>query len=160
MHKHLLAIALLLSGTAAAQQVADTLKCAKPDQEHAIPAGDQPGHVYSLSHTTCMYTKPGTLAGEQTKEGADTVFTEILGDRLNWRGVYAETYANGDKLFYRHHGNGTLKNNAFDSGIDYYEVTGGTGKFKGYRGKGSCKVKGAPDGSAIDECSGEYTAPK
>jgi hypothetical protein len=160
MHKSLLAIALMLSATAAAQQMTDTLKCGKPEQEHAIATGDQPGHVYSISHTKCTYLKPGTLAGEQTKEGADTVFTEILGERLNWRGVYVETYTNGDKLFYRHHGNGTLKNNVFDSGVDYYEVTGGSGKFKGYRGKGSCKLKGAPDGSATDECTGEYTAPK
>jgi hypothetical protein len=151
---------LLLAGTAAAQKVTDTLKCAKPDQEHSLPAGDAPAHVYSISHTTCTYPKPGTLAGLQTKAGADTIFSEIKGNRVEWTGVYVETYSNGDKLFYSHHGNGTLKNNILESGTDYYEVTGGTGKLKSFKGNGSCTIKIAPDGTADDQCSGEYVMKK
>lgn len=160
MHKHLLAVALILSGTAVAQKVSVTIKCAKADQEHSIPAGDQPGHVFSISHTTCTYTKPGPIAGLNQTQGADTVFTEIKGSRLEWNGVYTETYSNGDKIYFAHHGNGTLKDSKFESGKDFYEVTGATGKLKGYKGNGSCTIKGLPDGSAIDECSGEYTKKK
>jgi hypothetical protein len=153
---------LLLAGTASAQKVTETLKCGKPnpDQTHSMPAGDAPDHVYNLSHTTCTYPKPGTLAGLQAKDGADTIFTEIKGNRLEWNGMFVETYSNGDKLFFSHHGNGTLKNNVFDSGKDFYEVTGGTGKLKNYKGNGSCTIKGAPDGTAEDVCSGEYVRKK
>jgi hypothetical protein len=151
---------LLLVVAVQAQKMTDTLHCAKADQEHSIPAGDAPGHIYGLSHTTCTYPKPGTLAGVQTQSGADTIFSEIKGNQVEWHGMYVETYSNGDQLFYEHHGNGTLKNNAFESGNDYYEVTGGTGKLKAYVGNGSCKIKGAADGTAVDECSGEYTTRK
>ncbi|MGZ4826249.1 MAG: hypothetical protein ACXVZR_05265 [Terriglobales bacterium] len=151
---------LLLVVAAQSQKVTVTVQCAKADQEHSIPAGDTPGHIYSLSHTTCTYTKPGTLAGLQTKSGADTIFSEIKGNRVEWHGMYVETYSNGDQLFYEHHGNGTLKNTAFESGDDYYEVTGSTGKLKGYVGNGSCKIKGAADGTAVDECSGEFRTRK
>jgi hypothetical protein len=161
MRKTLLAIImLLLAGTLLAQQVTVQLKCAKPDQDHSLPAGDAADHLYDLSHTTCAYTKPATLAGVQTKGGGDTIFTDINGNRMEWHGVYVETYSNGDKIYYRHHGSGTLKNNVFDTGTDYYEVTGGTGKLQGYKGKGSCTIKGNADGSATDECSADYTAPK
>jgi len=148
---------LMFPGVARGQKMSDTLKCGKADQEHSIPAGDAPGHTYSISHTTCSYTRPGTLAGLQTKAGSDTIFSEIKGNHVEWHGTFVETYSNGDKLIYEHHGSGTLKNNAFESGTDFYEVTGGTGKLKSYKGNGSCKIKGAPDGTAEDECSGEYT---
>jgi len=160
MHKRWLAVALLLSGTAAAQRVTVVIKCVKPDQEHSIPAGDKPGHVFSISHTTCTYTKPAPIAGLNPTQGADTVFTEIKDNRLEWNGVYAETYSNGDKIYYAHHGNGTLKDNKFESGKDFYEVTGATGKLKGYKGNGSCSIQGLPDGGAEDECTGEFIKAK
>ena len=154
------AAVLMLTRFAAAQTVTVTIKCAKADKEFSIPVEDQPGHVFSISHTTCAYPKPGEIAGATTKEGADTIFTDIRGNRMQWHGVYIETMSNGEKLIYLHHGTGRMKNKAFAGGTDYWEVTRATGKMAGVRGKGTCKIVPEPDGSATDECTGEYTVPK
>src|SRR5690242_78241 len=154
------AVVVLFAISASTQTVTVTIKCAKADKEYSIPVGDQPGHMYSISHTTCTYSKPGEIAGATTKEGADTIFTDIRGGRMRWDGTYIETMSNGEKLIYRHHGMGTMKNSAFAGGTDYWEVTRGTGKLAGVRGKGTCKIVPEPDGSATDECTGDYAVPK
>jgi hypothetical protein len=79
---------------------------------------------------------------------------------MEWRGVYIETMSNGEKLIYRHHGFGTMKKNAFAGGTDSWEVVRATGKMAGVRGKGTCKIVPEPDGSATDECTGDYIVPQ
>ena len=82
------AMSFVFVTAAHAQHVTVTIKCAKPDQEHAIPADDTAGHAYSVAHMTCTYTKPGELAGVQNKDASGTFIGEAHGDRMNWRGTY------------------------------------------------------------------------
>ena len=151
--------ALLLSVAASAQKMTEQLKCGQPDQQHAITVGDEPGHVYSISHATCTYPKPGNIGVARKVSGEDVIFSETKGSRTAWHGVFTETMSNGDKLYYRHKGGGMLKDGAF-SGEDQWEVSGGTGSYKGYTGKGVCKLHPQADGTFLDECSGEYKSPR
>jgi hypothetical protein len=151
---------LLMSAAGAAQKMTEQLKCSKPDQEHAIPVGDAPGHIYSITHSTCIYPKPGNIGVAKKVSGEDVVFIETRGSRSTWRGVFTETMSNGDKLYYRHTGWAVLKDGAFASGEDRWEVSSGTGSYKGFTGKGICKPRPQPDGTFMDECSGEYKASK
>ena len=151
---------LLFTAAATAQKMTEQIKCGKPDQQHAIPVGDAPGHVYSISHASCTYLKPGNIGVAKKVAGEDVIFSETSGNSTQWHGLYTETMSNGEKLYYRHHGGGVLNNGAFTSGEDVWEVSGGTGSYKAYRGKGVCKLHPQPDGTFLDECSGEYTAPK
>lgn len=152
--------ALMMSVAAVAQKMTEQLKCGKSDQQHSIPVGDAPGHVYSITHSTCTYPKPGNIGLAKKVFGEDVVFIETSGSRSTWHGVFTETMSNGDKLYYRHTGGAVLKDGAFISGEDRWQVSSGTGNYKGFTGKGICKPLPQADGTFLDECSGEYTAPK
>jgi hypothetical protein len=141
------------------EKMTETAKCEKADQEYSLPIAGQKNHSFSISHTKCTYTKPGQIAGIETKDGEDTISAEVRGTHVFWHGFYVENMANGDQAYYRHHGQGLIKNGVFSTGTDDWVMVRGTGKLKGYKGKGTCKIIGADDGSATDECSGEYTAP-
>ena len=43
------------------------------------------------------------------------------------------------------------------SGSNKYQITGGTGKMKGIKGSGTCKLTGTADGGTEYSCTGEYT---
>ena len=129
-------------------------KCAKPDVTHSVPAGDQPGHAFSLAQGKC--SSKGEVGGAMSKEGAFSEEIEAFPDRMkNW-GVYVETFDSGDKVFYCYETNGTMKDGAFQSGMNKYVITGGTGKMKGIKGKGTCKLTGSTDGGVDYSCEGEY----
>jgi hypothetical protein len=154
------ACVLLLTAAATAQKMTEQLKCGQPDRQYSIPAGDAPGHVYSITHSSCTYPKPGNIGVAKKVAGEDVVFSEISATRVQWHGVFTETMSNGDKLYYRHHGESVMNNGAFVSGEDTWEVSGGTGSYQGFKGKGVCKLHPQPDGMYLDDCSGEYTPPK
>ncbi len=64
--------------------------------------------------------------------------------------------ANGDKMYVRIQGSATLKDGTVESANGAWSFTGGTGKLKGVKGKGTYKGKDVPDGSATYEVEGEY----
>jgi hypothetical protein len=152
---------ICLTATAAsAQGKIDTpWKCAKPAPAHTLVAGDQPNHAYTLQSVKCTATK-GEIAGVKQKEGVATEFLEATGNTVKGHGTFVETLANGDKIHYSFETSGTSANNMFQSGNNKWTITGGTGKFKGIKGSGTCKGKGNPDGSAEFSCTGTYTMPK
>jgi hypothetical protein len=53
-----------------------------------------------------------------------------------------------------------MEKGQFQSASDAWSIIDGTGKFKGAKGKGTCKGKGNPDGSSTFDCAGEYTLTK
>jgi hypothetical protein len=150
---------LLFTVAAAAQKFTEQMQCGKPDQQHAIPVGDAPGHVYSISHASCTYPRPANIGLAKKVAGEDVIFSETSGSRLRWYGVYTETMSNGDKLYYRHKGWGLVKNGAFASGKDTWEVSGGTGSYNGYKGSGICELHPQADGTFLNKCRGQYTPP-
>jgi len=129
-------------------------KCAKPDVQQSVPVGDQPGHAFTLAQGKCV--SKGETGGAMSKEGTFSEHGEVMGTRMKNSGVYVETYDSGDKVYYTYQTSGTTKDGAFQGGSNKYQITGGTGKMKGIKGSGMCKLTGAADGGLDYSCSGEY----
>jgi len=161
--KLIAAIVVVLSGTTAVlaqTNFSGTLQCSKAGtiQELVIQVEDHPDHSLMISKRKCTFAKPIEIAGTQMKEVildglADVTATEAL----------AHTYAtmncaNGDKSYGYQQFSGLLKGGPEEP--DIWNFTGGTGKLKGIRGKGTWKYKAAADGSEIYEIKGEYELPK
>ena len=155
-------IVFALAAAASAQtKISGTQQCAKPDQEHSIQIGDRPNHSFVISQGKCNWSKGWEIAGMQSKDTVETVFGEIRGNTLRARGYDVDTMANGDKVFYRFQAAFTLKDGVPQSCEGKWTFTGGTGKFKGIKGKGTGKlVSAAADGSSTFELEGEYELPK
>ena len=162
MRKVLLVVcALCLSAAVATAQgkIDSQWNCAKATEAHNLEVGDQPGHAYVIAKFTCTAAK-GEIEGQKEKEGTGTEFDEAKGNESHGHGIFVETVANGDKLFVRYQTMGTSEKGQMASGSNTWTITNGTGKFKGAKGKGSCKGKGNPDGSSVYDCMGEYTLAK
>ncbi len=158
-HKFLSVCVLLVMAAAAtpAQTKHDfSGKCGKADVMQTIPAGDKEGHAFMLQQGKCE-TTTGEVGGAKSKQGAFSEHDEAAGTRLKGWGVYVETYDSGDKIFYTYQTTGTTKDGAFVSGVNKYQITDGTGKMKGIKGTGSCKLAGNASGGLDYSCTGEYT---
>jgi hypothetical protein len=152
-------VAFAYAQTPAPAKVASSWKCTPPNPAYAMAAGDTPDHVYVLQQVFCTATK-GEIAGIADKEGTSTEFMEATGNSGKGHGVFVETMANGDKVYISFESTGTMANKQFQSGSNKWTVTGGTGKFAGAKGSGSCTGKGNPDGSANFDCTGSVTVAK
>ena len=141
-------------------EIAGTVQCGKPDEEHVLQVGDHPNHSFSISKGKCTWTKPIEIVGTQAKESVGTFFDEITGNKSSGHGYVVDTWANGDKSYVRVQTKGTLKDGKPESGQGTWILTGGTGKLKGIKGKGTSKPTFAPDGSATIEVEGHYELPK
>lgn len=131
-------------------------KCGKPEVGQTLPAGDKDGHSFMLQQGKCE-TTAGEVEGAKSQTGAFAEHDEAMGTHTKGWGVYVETYDSGDKIFYAYQTTGTMKDGAFVSGGNKYQITGGTGKMKGIKGAGSCKLTGNADGGLDFACMGDYT---
>jgi hypothetical protein len=152
---------LCLSATVVLAQgkVDSQWNCGKPNVAQSLDVGDQPGHTYAIAQFSCTAVK-GEVEGVKEKEGTGTEFDDIKGNTMRLHGVFIDSLANGDKLYVSYQGTATMEKGQMQSGSDTWSITGGTGKLKGAKGKGSCKGKGNPDGSSTFDCMGNYTVPK
>jgi len=159
----LMVVTLLAVASASSAQtsgkVSTVWKCVAPSPAHALPVGDAPDHVYVVQQGKCTASS-GEIAGMKQKEGASTEFVEGTATTAKGHGVFVETMANGDKIFYSYEFTGTSKNKVLDTGTNKWMVSGGTGQFKGMKGNGTCQAKGNPDGSGEYTCTGTYTLAK
>jgi hypothetical protein len=148
------------ASTASPAQVKSSLsgKCGKADVTQSIPAGDKDGHTFILTQGKCESS--GEVGGAKSKEGVFSEHSEATGTRLKAWGMYVETYDSGDKIFYSYQTTATTKDGALVSGSNKYQITGGSGKMKGIKGAGTCKLTGNAAGGLDYECTGEYTLPE
>jgi hypothetical protein len=155
-------LALFALGIAAFAQtkISGTVQCSKPDEEHAIEVGDHPGHSVMISKGKCTWTKPMEIAGTETKEDVGTVVDDINGNKSHGHGYVVGTLASGDKMYVRTQGSAATKDKVVEGADGTWSFTGGTGKVKGIKGKGTYKGKGAPDGSVTYDVEGEYELSK
>jgi hypothetical protein len=153
------------AGSALAQtKVSGTLKCGgKPAAEYTVEVGDHPGHVLMMNKDkddSCTWSVPIEIAGVKTAGHSGAAFTEVNGAKFQERDWGATTMENGDKVYVHSQSTGTLTE---DGKTFTYEGTwswtGGTGKFKGIKGKGTLKGSGTTDGGATTQVEGEYTLP-
>jgi hypothetical protein len=96
--------------------------------------------------------KVGMVQVEEKKE-------LTLGRSMRAHGVHVTTMESGDKLFVAYQGTGTTKDGVLQNGKGTWSYTGGSGKLKGIKGKGTytCAVSG--DGTTC-EIEGEYQLAK
>ena len=150
---------LLRAQAPAAGKVDTQWKCAAPNPVHALPVGDVADHAYAVQQGKCTAAK-GEVAGVKEKDGASTEFVESTGNNGKGHGIFVATLASGDKIMYSYTFTGVSANNIPVSGSNKWTMTGGTGKFKGITGSGTCAGKGNSDGSAVYDCAGTYTMAK
>jgi hypothetical protein len=134
-----------------------TGKCGKADTDQSVPAADMPGHNYAISAGKC--TAEGKVGSANAKEGAYAENQDIRGNVMkNW-GTYAVTLDDGDKIFMDYQGTDTMKGNQLASGNNRWTITGGTGKMKGAKGVGQCKLAPAGSTDITYTCNGTYGMP-
>ena len=155
-----LIVLALATGAGAQNKLSGTAQCSKPDPQHMVQVGDRPNHSFMLSQSKCTWSKPYETAGIEGKETLTTAFDEISGNGSSTRGFFFNTMANGDKQYGRYQGKATLKDGMPQSLEGTWSSSGGTGKFKGMKGKGTYKAKGNPDGTVTYEIESEYELPK
>jgi hypothetical protein len=154
-------IVLGLATVASAQtKISGTLQCSKPDQQHAIEVGDRPNHAFVVSQRKCTWTKGFEIVGTEAKDHMATEFSEVSGNSAAFQGIAVGTMASGDKYFDRFRAKATVKDGLLESVEGTWSWTGGTGKLKGMKGKGTFKGKGEADGTATVEVEGECELPK
>lgn len=159
------ALAILAAGALAAAAGAQTktngtIQCAKPDPQSAIEVGDKPGHMMGVSKSTCTWSPGMEIAGSKTKDGYSVAFNDSTGNKSSGHGVHVSTLESGDKIYVKFQGSSTLKDGALQTDSGTWSYSGGTGKLKGIKGKGTYKGKGNADGGATYEIEGDYQLPK
>jgi hypothetical protein len=157
----LILLALSLAATAWAQtKTSGTLQCGKSDPSYQIPVGDRPDHVFSIGKAKCTWSTALEMAGTQSKDHESASFADIRGARGQVRTADVGTMANGDKYFVSTQGTTTVKEGVTQTYEGTWRYTGGTGKLKGLKGKGTFKGKAGADGAMTVEVEGEYQLPK
>ena len=156
----ILSFVLFAAAVSAQTQTTGTLHCTQAtDVPKPMDAGDAPGHMMGLGKSICTWSKPMEIAGVKSKDGTSVTFDEMAGAKYSGLGTHVSTMENGDKLFVKFQGGGTLKDDKLVSDGGNWSYTGGTGKMKGIKGKGTYKGKANPDGSLDYEIAGDYTLP-
>lgn len=152
----IIAAVCFLATTAAAQtKVSGTAQCGRPDPAHAIPVGDRPDHSLALEQFKCTYTKPLEIEGDKSKDGMSTETGDISGYAARARGFHVVTMESGDKAFFWYQGRAKSKDGAALEAKGNWGLTGGSGKLKGIKGKGTYSCTPSGDGLSC-EVEGEY----
>ena len=160
--RHAFAMSVLLLVSAAAAAPAQTKftmsgKCAKPDVQQAVPAGDAQDHMLTLAQGKCTPVKAAEIGGSPSKEATFAEHGEVTGDKGHVWGTYVETLANGEKVYYRYESTAVLQGGALQTMQNKWQIVGASAKLKGIKGQGTCSGKGTPDGGLDFECAGDYT---
>ena len=155
-----LTVFTLAAAASAQTKISGTLQCTKADPVYTIQVGDRPDHAFTIGKLTCTWTKPTEIAGIIHKNEEVTMFGEVTGNRVRARSRNVDTMVNGDKYYVSTQASETLKEGALQTAEVTWTITGGTGKFRGMKGKGTTKGKGAADDTSTWEVEGEYELPK
>lgn len=159
--RQLLALSLVVVAAAAPATAQTKLslsgKCGKPDVQQAVPAADAPDHMMTITQGKCLPVKAAEIGGSPAKEGTFSEHGEVTGNHGRVSGMYVDTLANGEKVYYRYEATSVLQNGALQTMENKWQIVGGTSKLKGIKGQGTCRGKGTPDGGLTFDCQGEYT---
>ena len=157
----ILALVVALATSAAAKtKTTGTVSCAKPAPAYSIPVADQTGHSLSITKSACTWTKPMELAGMKAKDGADVTYGDAMGTEVHTWGYHVGNMANGDKFYVKYQGKDTMTKDGKPLTTEgTWSYTGGTGKLKGIKGKGTYKGKADAAGNMAVEVDGDYELP-
>jgi hypothetical protein len=156
----LVAAGCLCATTALAQtKLSATMLCGKPDPQQMVPVGDRPDHALGVEQFKCNWTKPMEMGADKSKDGQSTDTVEINGTKGRAHGSHVTTMQSGDKVFVSYQGTTTTKNGAPVESKGTWAYTGGTGKLKGIKGKGTYTCAPSGDGLSCD-IEGDYELAK
>lgn len=163
MKCNFLALSVLFTafaGSALAQNhFSGTPQCSKVDTGQPVEVGDHPGHTLMTNKlSSCTFTTPIELAGLKSTAMTSVVVVDGSGAKYRDQGYATFTMDNGDKAYARIQGTGTSseKADAPPTEEGAWSFTGGTGKLKGLKGKGTYKISPA-EGIRIE---GDYSLPE
>ena len=151
--------AALLFGSAAMAQgkVASSWQCPKAPMQHKLDVADEAAHKYAITSGPCTPGK-SSIEGIMEKSGAYTEFHDEKAQSMSWHGRITVTMENDDKVFYGYEGSGST--DPAKPVTNNWTISGGTGKFKGIKGTGSCSGKRSTDESSAWDCTGTYSMAK
>jgi hypothetical protein len=136
-----------------AEKSSGTLKCEAPNPFYVIHVPDSPHHAMSVDQMKCRWIQPVRISGVTAIGGVASGSDEVHERQIETHGYYVDTLANGDKLYWRVQGGGTLRE---DLNVERNELSltlvGGTGKFKSAKGHGRCIDMATADGSSVLKC--------
>jgi hypothetical protein len=161
-YKSLGLIVLLVAFAAPAlaqTQVSGTLKCPKSDTGQPVEVGDHPGHMLMIGKGTCTWAAPLEIAGMKSTAYSGAGVLDLDGAKGQDRGYAVITMDNGDKAYARYQDTGTGPPGGNVTFEGTWSFTGGTGKLKGLKGKGTYKGSSVANGETTDQIEGEYTLP-
>ena len=148
------------AASASAQtKVSGTSQCAKPETQQFVPVGDRQEHTLGVQQFKCTWSKPLEIEGVKSKDDVLTETNEISGSSEHARGFSVGTTDGGDKYFIHYQGTATVKGGTPGSAKGTWGFTGGTGKLKGIKGKGTYSCTPSGDSYACD-VEGEYQISK
>ncbi len=148
---------LVASGLSAQTKVSGTATC-KAEPLSPVAVTDRPNHSFVVGRAQCTWTG-FVVAGLQYKDGISTDLDEILGDTTSFHGYHVAKATNGDTAACTYEGSATSKDGKPVSSAGTWTYTGGTGKLKGIKGKGTFKGAPNPDGTMTYQVDGEYQLP-
>lgn len=152
-------VCLSVPGAIAQRKIDSRWNCGKVASGYTLAIPDEPDHAYAIGQFVCTAAK-GEVDGVKETHGIGTQFDDMQGTTARFHGVFVETLADGDKIYIDYQGTGAMMNALIQSANKTWSIRDGTGKFKGAKGKGSCKGKFKPDGSSRFDCVGSYTLAK
>ena len=153
-------LALFVTVSASAQtKMSGTITCTKAEPSYKMDAGDRPGHAYMLEKHSCTWTQAPEIGGAKSKDGVSISTTEVTSTHGMTRGTHVTTMESGDKTFVAFHDEFAVKDGKPADSNGHWTYTGGTGKLKGLKGKGTYKATPNPDGTITVAVEGEYELP-
>jgi hypothetical protein len=152
-----LGVAALAASAVAQTKASGTAQC-KADPPAPVAVGDSAGHSFAIGKAQCTWSN-FEIGGVQYKDGVSVSMDEINGDKSTSNGYHTATLANGDKTTGHFHGTATMKDGKFVSGGGTWTFSGGTGKCKGIKGKGTFKGTPNADGTVTYQVDCEYSLP-
>jgi hypothetical protein len=113
--------------------------------------------VLAIVKQACTWTTPIEMAGVKAKSYTAVISSDASGGKSTDRGYVIVAMENGDQAFVRVNSGISVmaKDGSPLSDEGTWSYAGGTGKFKGLKGKGTYKGKAAADGFE-DQIEGEY----
>lgn len=149
-------VLLMAANTSGQTKITGSLTCNKPEPVYSIEVGDRPGHTMVLEKVPCSYTKPMEINGDKAKDGASIVSIDLTSTRMVSTGTHVATMESGDQTFAAIRDTSTVKDGKPADTNGTWSYTGGTGKYRGLKGKGTYKASRNEDGTITVEVEGEY----
>jgi hypothetical protein len=148
-----LSLAVFCSVAMAQSKIDTKWHCPKATTEHKLDVGDAPDHSNWIGQGACEAT--ASEGPFKEKSGAWTEFRDVWKASFNFHGYYTVNMDNGDKVHYTYEGSAST--DMAKPVSNKWKIVGGTGKYKGIKGSGTCSGKVTADESNDLRCTGTYS---